>query len=376
MASNGAESLLWMKGSDSLTLDEDAWDDTELIKLYDKSVAQLKKHSNISLSSNCQGSEQEQIQKKKKKKKQKSSRNGWKVGQECLAIYHGDGLYYEATILSINHKSSVAKIRFSSYGNEEDVSMKDILGIECKSEMEYYDPSIDSQWEHQVPTHSNDTINNVEYDNTDTSDVEIEIESSKATKNWQVSDLCYVVGKKGGYHRAVVNSIKSSDCCIVTIVKTNQKKEVKISQLLSSLPAEKKRPRSSKSSSPTDILPNLPFPNMALPLPPLPPPHFLPSTGFSSHTNRHLFSHTGNLESSFPPYPQPPVIPDDLTSGNEEALANMLMSWYMSGFYTGYYQGLNQKKCIKDNMFTSNVNKNSRKKKKRHQHDKPKVSKV
>ncbi|KAK3727917.1 hypothetical protein QZH41_016366, partial [Actinostola sp. cb2023] len=57
------------------------------------------------------------------------------------------------------------------------------------------------------------------------------------------------------------------------------------------------------------------------------PPGIMPMCG---HMNQH------------PPAPPiPPVPPHPLTnpSGQEnEALASMLMSWYLSGYYTGYYQ--------------------------------------
>jgi len=39
-----------------------------------------------------------------------------------------------------------------------------------------------------------------------------------------------------------------------------------------------------------------------------------------------------------PPPPPPPILSDEVIRGDEEALANMLMSWYMNGYYTGYYR--------------------------------------
>ena len=39
-----------------------------------------------------------------------------------------------------------------------------------------------------------------------------------------------------------------------------------------------------------------------------------------------------------PPPPPPPLLPEGVVRGDEEALANMLMSWYMSGYHTGYYR--------------------------------------
>ena len=46
--------------------------------------------------------------------------------------------------------------------------------------------------------------------------------------------------------------------------------------------------------------------------------------------------------SSIPPPPPSPFFMDtgndSLASSEEDALASMLMSWYMSGYHTGYYQ--------------------------------------
>ena len=39
-----------------------------------------------------------------------------------------------------------------------------------------------------------------------------------------------------------------------------------------------------------------------------------------------------------PPPPPPMAFPSDIEKGNDDALANMLMSWYMVGYHTGYYQ--------------------------------------
>uniref|UniRef100_A0A915JU60 Survival motor neuron Tudor domain-containing protein n=1 Tax=Romanomermis culicivorax TaxID=13658 RepID=A0A915JU60_ROMCU len=49
------------------------------------------------------------------------------------------------------------------------------------------------------------------------------------------------------------------------------------------------------------------------------------------------------------PFAPPPVPPTFLTSNRSkidenEAMASMLMSWYMSGYHTGYYQALQDSK--------------------------------
>ena len=45
-------------------------------------------------------------------------------------------MYYEATILSLNVDSDLAYVRFDYYENEEEVSILDLLSVECKNELE------------------------------------------------------------------------------------------------------------------------------------------------------------------------------------------------------------------------------------------------
>jgi len=363
--------VLWVK-KDSKTLDEDIWDDAELIKLYDRSIAHLKKEPKQTASSNCQASEKEQLQKKKKKKKKSKNTNyKWKVGRECLALYDWDGLYYEAIILSIDNDYKTVRVRFLYHGNEEDVDMKNLLEMSYKDQMGCYDSK-----------DANNTIDDAEIkscDGTNTTDNEKD-SNRPVTKDWRVSDICYVLDKKGVHHQAVINYFNNSDCCFVTFIKSNQKKEVKLSQLHSFLPREYKRTRSKSLSPPNHFPhPNCPPPDFPMQIPP--PPSLLANSGFpaipSFNKNFSFRNTTDNIfcGSNFPSCPQPPVIPDDVIAGNEEALANMLMSWYISGFHTGYYQGIQQANLPTQRDFQNNKYRHERKKNKRY-HEKTKVSNV
>ncbi|XP_028852376.1 survival motor neuron protein 1 isoform X2 [Denticeps clupeoides] len=94
--------------------DSDIWDDTALIKAYDKAVASFK----IAL----KGEEDVEPQKK------------WEVGDSCSAYWTEDGNLYPATISSIDQEKGTCVVVYSGYGNEEEQRLKDLL-----SEMELED---------------------------------------------------------------------------------------------------------------------------------------------------------------------------------------------------------------------------------------------
>ncbi|KAJ7426851.1 Survival motor neuron protein [Willisornis vidua] len=69
------------------------WDDTALIKAYDKAVASFK----------------------------------WKVGDSCNAVWSEDGNLYPATIASINQKRGTCVVTYTGYGNQEEQNLSDLL---------------------------------------------------------------------------------------------------------------------------------------------------------------------------------------------------------------------------------------------------------
>lgn len=327
------ERLFWKKESSQATNSSDAWDDAELIKAYDKAIADLKTGNSESIVKDRQ----------RKKKKKKETKATWKVGMKCLAVYSEDGLYYEATILSVN--KGIVYVVFDYYENEEEVEFGNLLPIEEKFHMEVATDSIDyfsfvngGGEEHQ-PLSEESQNQSVD---------------ESGHMNWHVSDICYVVNKNSKYEKAVLNAFKSSEVCRVTIIKSNKKKEVNISQLFSYIPVEENK-RSKKYSSkhcscssnnciPLSLIPPLqippPFPATLLSTPSrLPNQSFLNAFSPMNYTDRSYKK--GGMNFNIPKCPPLPVVPEDVIAGNEEALANMLMSWYTSGYHTGYYQGMN-----------------------------------
>ncbi|RMC22398.1 hypothetical protein DUI87_00712 [Hirundo rustica rustica] len=87
-----ADAVLFRRGTGQSD-DSDIWDDTALIKAYDKAVASFK----------------------------------WKVGDSCSAVWSEDGNLYLATIASINQKKGTCVVTYTGYGNQEEQNLSDLL---------------------------------------------------------------------------------------------------------------------------------------------------------------------------------------------------------------------------------------------------------
>uniref|UniRef100_A0A3Q1MP77 Survival of motor neuron 2, centromeric n=3 Tax=Bos TaxID=9903 RepID=A0A3Q1MP77_BOVIN len=125
------DSVLFRRGTGESD-DSDVWDDTALIKAYDKAVASFKhalKNGDIS-----EASEKPKGTPKRKSAKNKSQRKNttspskqWKVGDNCCAIWSEDGCIYPATIASIDFKRETCVVVYTGYGNREEQNLSDLL---------------------------------------------------------------------------------------------------------------------------------------------------------------------------------------------------------------------------------------------------------
>ncbi|KAI6058558.1 Survival motor neuron protein isoform A [Aix galericulata] len=111
--------------------DSDVWDDTALIKAYDKAVASFK---NALRNGECAQPADRQEQRPGMKRKSKKNRNRkkssavqWKVGDSCNAVWSEDGNVYLATIVSINQKRGTCVVTYDGYGNKEEQNLSDLL---------------------------------------------------------------------------------------------------------------------------------------------------------------------------------------------------------------------------------------------------------
>ena len=98
----------------------DIWDDTALVKAYDKAVNQMKDH--LGLNGEVENENEQASQSKKKHKKARKGKQArikekmkkaekeeaslqWHVGDNCRAAFTEDGLIYSASIISIDEES-------------------------------------------------------------------------------------------------------------------------------------------------------------------------------------------------------------------------------------------------------------------------------
>jgi len=339
---------------------DEIWDDTALIEAYDKAVQKLKEE--IATDDEKPIGKTEASSKSESKSKRHKIQCCWKIGQKCLALYSEDELWYEAVILDIYMKENVALVEFDWYHNKEEVSLTDLLPVEKKEEMEQATQGERGSFEEDGDDDASMTSSLPE-------------EKSSKTVNWKVSDICYVADGKGNFDEAVINSFTSSSECFVTFIRDRACKRLKISALSSERPSTSGEARNSNRSqtpqhntfSAQDFLKSTASSPFEIPrlhsssqtgggfpssfhhqiqpmfggLPPFP---VFPNaqSGFGIGMNpQNYFTQRYNTTPA-PPPPPPPVLTEEIVRGDEEALANMLMSWYMNGYHTGYYRGLQQ----------------------------------
>ncbi|NXR00075.1 SMN protein, partial [Sagittarius serpentarius] len=115
--------------------DSDVWDDTALIKAYDKAVASFKnalKNEECSETSDKQEQCLRMKRKHNKKNRNRKKSNAvplkqWKVGDSCNAVWSEDGNVYPATIASISQKRGTCVVTYTGYGNQEEQNLSDLI---------------------------------------------------------------------------------------------------------------------------------------------------------------------------------------------------------------------------------------------------------
>ncbi|XP_056601613.1 survival motor neuron protein 1 [Triplophysa dalaica] len=113
--------------------DSDIWDDTALIKAYDKAVASFK--SALKGENTVTPKKKDNHAKKRKNNKKSKSRKRcnaepdkeWEVGDTCFAYWSEDGNLYAATISSVDQENGTCVVIYTEYGNEEEQKISDLL---------------------------------------------------------------------------------------------------------------------------------------------------------------------------------------------------------------------------------------------------------
>ncbi|XP_069792772.1 survival motor neuron protein 1 [Narcine bancroftii] len=113
--------------------DSDIWDDTALIKAYDKAVTSFKNALKngewvqpCTKESTVTGTKRKNKRLKNKKSNLHRDRK-WQVGDACNAVWSEDGNVYLATILSIHEKQGTCVVMYTGYGNEEEQNLSDLV---------------------------------------------------------------------------------------------------------------------------------------------------------------------------------------------------------------------------------------------------------
>ncbi|XP_015508836.1 survival motor neuron protein-like isoform X1 [Parus major] len=128
-----ADRVLFRRGTGQSD-DSDIWDDTALIKAYDKAVASFKNALKNGECSEPSDKQEQRMMIKRKNHKKNRNRNKsntaplkqWKVGDSCSAVWSEDGNLYLATIASINQKRGTCVVTYTGYGNQEEQNLSDL----------------------------------------------------------------------------------------------------------------------------------------------------------------------------------------------------------------------------------------------------------
>ncbi|XP_051977142.1 survival motor neuron protein 1-like isoform X2 [Xyrauchen texanus] len=129
---NVAEDVIFSRGTGHSD-DSDIWDDTALIKAYDKAVVSFK--NALKGENDVPPNKKDKPGKKRKNNKKSKSRKRcnaapdkeWQVGDSCFAFWSEDGNLYAASISSIDHDKGTGVIIYTDYGNEEEQNLSDLL---------------------------------------------------------------------------------------------------------------------------------------------------------------------------------------------------------------------------------------------------------
>lgn len=309
----------------------DIWDDTALIEAYDRAISAIKNGGGRNGGSKSKSSGKNRKNQASKKKDKKKIAEQWHVGDGCRAVFSEDELVYEAVIISIDPSSNTCVIKFDGYGNTEEQSLDDLLPpISKKVGKLPKRTGNQSSWPASAEQQSGD--NEMEW-----------TAGHQSPIRWQISDLCLAPEHPSQHHHeAVINAFPTPYTCKVTFLRSRQRQDVDVSSLKPSQASHHLRHHHHPMSGPS--FSSYPFSSNYQPstnfFPPAPPPP-LPPNLMSHHwpiPNPSGFQPSPNTFAPMPP-PPAPVNSSDVSHDND-ALASMLMAWYLSGYHTGYYQAM------------------------------------
>ncbi|XP_072039245.1 uncharacterized protein [Amphiura filiformis] len=349
--------------------DSDIWDDTALIKAYDKAINSLKGGGGQSADGDVlDGKNKIKSSKHSKKcKKKKRRKNKWKVGDHCQAVFSEDGQLYDAVIKSINYKSATCWVTYAGYGNEEEHHIADLLESgdidNCASAQENdYEDSMDySEYSHHTPHHPGMAGS--------------DRPSSRGSQQQYIRTAYPGWLPPSPFHMSpfpppppVWGMAPYQTVSCIAIYK-NRLPWLATSLSISYFTISSSTSSMGNGSISIVVLPLYirtaypgwlpPSPFHMSPFPPPPPvwgmaPYQTPQLGQSTLPAGFPFVHmpnSSNTSMGLPAVPPPPA--PDVDDADDSGIHSMLMAWYMSGYHTGYYQGLRQGKRLSSPNMTA-----------------------
>ncbi|XP_074629780.1 survival motor neuron protein-like isoform X2 [Acropora palmata] len=300
--------VVYKAGQDSDAL-SDIWDDSALIEAYDRAISAIKSGGKNSTAKSKGGGKNRKQSSSKKKDSKSNTSDQWHVGDSCRAIYSEDELIYEAVITFVNHSSNTCVVKFCGYGNTEEQNLSDLLPPDRVVKRDRKSAKISGNYPGwQESTEHQDGENDMDW-----------TAGSESPVKWQISDLCLAPEHPTQHlHEAVINSFPTPYTCRVTFLRSRQRQNVDVASLRLSQPSHHFRHRHHPYTS------DQRFPR---------PEYSFPS--------QYPFHSSYQSPFPFPPMPPPPAPVNSIdVSHDNDALASMLMAWYLSGYHTGYFQAM------------------------------------
>ncbi|XP_030075020.1 survival of motor neuron protein isoform X2 [Microcaecilia unicolor] len=359
MAACDGEVVYQKESSQSEDIDE--WDDAALIKSYEKAVKSFqdilrcndkKRDAEGPVAPTALQPSRQREEGGDKKKKSSQQNSKWKVGDDCRAVWSEDGLVYPARIHSLDEEEGSCLLVYEGYGNEEEHSLTDLLppspsaeenlksrrrwkvGDSCtvvwsedgcvypakvKSiDLEAGTCMVEYDGYGNMEKHHLEEIVSVGSSNDSSSS-----SSSSGTRRWKVGDRCSAVwAEDGQVYPAVVKSVNSATgTCIIVYEGYENEEQQNLADLRppnrGTVDTRAGKPNCFWPPPPPSVRAHMPTWHNWPPSAPLPPPPPFFSTEWEE-------------------YDEEEEEPD------EDALACMLMAWYMTGYHTGFYMGLKQ----------------------------------
>uniref|UniRef100_A0A0R3RI00 Tudor domain-containing protein n=1 Tax=Elaeophora elaphi TaxID=1147741 RepID=A0A0R3RI00_9BILA len=314
------ESVVYRKADlDEDTESEDVWDDSALIKMYDEMVNRTYDSLGAQSTSTT----------KKKKKSRKTSKIKWHVGDHCMAPYYNDQLWYPAVVKKLDLDDGKCDVLYDVYDELARVSIADLTK---RLRMR---PSVPRMGKRQGwLSFSHFSTRPTNYGNGQQQQQSQKCHKYK-TKRYHPDYINVMQMERGNKRRKKDHqtfAIFSNNAIFERNVAFHPSRTVYVMRMLDNLRHQKPVDIDEEGISEGNTIQET-----------FDTEEKVAQINHTQTATKHrncAQSSSVDQHNSIPSLVPPPPIaftslppPDD-----DEALASMLMSWYMTGYHTGYYQ--------------------------------------